>query len=227
MPCFERAGATFNYLDVGAGVPFVFQHGIGGDVSQPARVFSPPLGVRLLSFDCRAHGATVSAGKPADLTFLKFGDDLVAFLDHLGIDRAVVGGISMGAGVALNVAVRYPERLTGLVLARPAWLDGPMPDPNIAVYDLLAGLLRTADGEIGWALERLEVDPRFAAIAACYPDPANSLRGQLTSPHAVERVARLERLPRDRPIMGLRDTFAIKGFGNDSCILGPFVTGAI
>src|SRR5439155_12818427 len=116
-----------NYLDAGDGLPFVFQHGIGGDINQPTRVFSPMAGVRLLGFDCRAHGATRWSGHQAELSFSTFGDDLVRFLDHLGITRAVVGGISMGAAVALNVAVRYPQRVAGLVLSRPAWLDRQMP----------------------------------------------------------------------------------------------------
>jgi pimeloyl-ACP methyl ester carboxylesterase len=54
MPVFERDGLAFHYLDEGdpSGRPFVFQHGLGGDVSQPAGVFSPPPGIRLLSLDC-------------------------------------------------------------------------------------------------------------------------------------------------------------------------------
>jgi hypothetical protein len=43
MPFFERDGLAFHYLDEGdpSGRPFVFQHSLGGDVSQPAGVFSP------------------------------------------------------------------------------------------------------------------------------------------------------------------------------------------
>jgi pimeloyl-ACP methyl ester carboxylesterase len=50
-------------------------------------------------------------------------NDFAAWLDHLGLGRAVIGGISMGAGVALNVAVRYPSGLPGWCChARPGWL---------------------------------------------------------------------------------------------------------
>jgi pimeloyl-ACP methyl ester carboxylesterase len=61
MPDFERDGLAFHYLDEGdpSGRPFVFQHGLGGDVSQPASVFSPPPGIRLLSLDCRGHGGRI------------------------------------------------------------------------------------------------------------------------------------------------------------------------
>ena len=236
MPVFERDGAVFNYLDVGAGVPFVFQHGIGGDLGQPLRVFRPPHGVRLLSFDCRAHGDTVSSADPTELSFRTYSDDLIGFLDHLGLARAVVGGISMGAGVALGVAVRYPERVAGLVLSRPAWLAGPMPDRTVALFDRLAGLLRllgsTAAGGRGldWAQHALAADRRFSVIATRYPDTARSLRGQLTSPRAVDGVARLERLPRDRPIARLRDAAGIRAptlvIAHRHDPLHPFAFGA-
>src|SRR5262249_47436928 len=111
MAGFKRDVIAFHYLDVGQGTPFVFQHGLGGDVRQPAGLFRPPQGVRLLCLDARAHGRTEPLGSPSALTFDVFGDDLVAWLDYLGVGRAVLGGISMGAGVALNVAVRYPERV--------------------------------------------------------------------------------------------------------------------
>ena len=51
-----------------------------------------------------------------------FADDVLAFADLRGVERFVVGGISMGAAIALRIAVRHPERVSGLVLARPAWL---------------------------------------------------------------------------------------------------------
>src|SRR5262249_38797642 len=120
MATFEHDGIVFHYLDVGQGMPFVFQHGLGGGIRQSAGLFSPPEGIRLLCLDARAHGRTQPLGDPSALSFDVFGDDLVAWLDYLGVERAVLGGISMGAGVALNVAVRYPERVAGLVLSRPA-----------------------------------------------------------------------------------------------------------
>src|SRR5262249_11354645 len=109
-----------------------------------------------LCLDARAHGLTQPMGEPSDLSFDIFGDDVIALLDHLGLRRAILGGISMGAAVALNVAVRYPERVDGLVLSRPAWLDGPMPPENVARYAAIARLLRRvgASGDWDQALRR-------------------------------------------------------------------------
>ena len=100
MPVFERDGLDFHYLDKGepSGRPFVFQHGLGGDVSQPAGVFSPPLGIRLLSLDCCGHGGTYPLGDALKLSFSSFADDVVALMDHLGLERAVVGASPWAQG---------------------------------------------------------------------------------------------------------------------------------
>jgi pimeloyl-ACP methyl ester carboxylesterase len=216
MATFERDGIVFHYLDVGQGLPFVFQHGIGGDVGQPAGLFRPPQGIRLLCLDARAHGQTQPLGDHSALNFDVFGDDLVAWLDHLGVGRAVIAGISMGAGVALNVAVRYPERVAGLVLSRPAWLDGPMPPENVARYADIARLLRAVgtagdrDQALQWALARFEDQGDYRELLASSPDTARSLRGQFTNSRAVDAVARLERLPPDRPLADLRAAEAVR-----------------
>jgi pimeloyl-ACP methyl ester carboxylesterase len=201
MPDFISGPARFNYVDVGAGVPFVFLHGLGGDVRQVLHTFRRPPGVRLLSFDFRAHGLTVAPTEPEALTYDTFGDDLLAFLNHLRLDRAVVGGIALGAAVALNVALRHPRRVSALVMSRPAWLDGPMPRQTVALFDLTSRLLRTY-GPL--AAQYLDRDDLFRTLAARYPDAARVLIGQANERRAVEAVARLERLPRERPIAELR-----------------------
>src|SRR5262249_42143215 len=143
--------------------------------------------------------------------------DLVALLDHLGLERAIIGGISMGAGVALNVAVRYSERVAGLVLSRPAWLDGPMPPGSVARYAAIARLLRAVgaagdrDQALRQALAEFEASDDYQGLLASSPDTAQSLRGQLTNARAVAAVARLERLPADRPLADLRAAAAIRG----------------
>ena len=51
-------GIHFHYQDAGRGVPFFYQHGLGGDVNQTFEIFKPPAGFRLIGFDCRGHGQT-------------------------------------------------------------------------------------------------------------------------------------------------------------------------
>lgn len=71
---------------------------------------------RLLTPDLRGFGAGPPLGTTTpDLTV--FADDVLAELDAAGIDRAIVGGVSMGGYVALTLLRRHPDRIAGLVLA--------------------------------------------------------------------------------------------------------------
>src|SRR5215213_7937680 len=99
MTSFSRDGIIFPYRDSGgAGTPFFFQHGLGADTTQPFSLFLPPRHVRLLAFDARGHGATKPMGEANHLRFNTFADDLRTLMDDLKIHRAIIGGISMGAG---------------------------------------------------------------------------------------------------------------------------------
>lgn len=196
MACFRQGGLEFQYLERGEGVPVFFQHGLGGDTERILQLLDLPRGFRLLGLDCRGHGNTEPLGDPEQLRFDVFGDDLVALMDKLGISQAVVGGTSMGAGVALNCALRFPRRVTGLVLLRPAWLDGPNP-ANAKLFGLIAQFLRTLGPKAG--LDAFLRTEAYAAVASESADVAGSLVALFQDGRALERVARLERLPRDAP----------------------------
>jgi pimeloyl-ACP methyl ester carboxylesterase len=201
MPAFECGSLACNYLDEGdpSGRPFVFQHGLGGDVSQPAGVFPPPSDIRLLSLDCRGHGGMRPLGPVDELSFSSFADDVAALMDHLVLQHAVVGGISMGAGVALNLASRYPKRAARLVLSRPAWLDSPRPE-NIKAYPVIASLLREHGAERG--RELFEGIEEYADLERATPGAGCSLASsQFGKPHAREFAAVLESLA-DAPPAG-------------------------
>ncbi|MGI8824090.1 MAG: alpha/beta fold hydrolase [Chloroflexota bacterium] len=196
MPYLDHDGLTFHYRDIGHGLPVVFQHGLGSDVSQPLSLFAPPPGVRLISFDCRAHGKTHPVGNSEGIGIGPFADDLRAVLDTLLVDQAVVSGISMGAAVALNFAIRYPDRTRGLILSRPAWLDRPFP-PHLQIYAEVARLIRAHGGSAG--REIFLQSSHYAAALQASPTTAASLLSQFDAPGVEEVVVRLERIPRDAP----------------------------
>lgn len=197
MPTFTHDEITFHYRDEGTGAPFIFQHGLGGDITQPFGFFEDPHpGIRLIALDCRAHGETRPLGRPDKIAIAAFADDVVALMDHLHIKRAIVGGISMGSAVALNLALRYPYLVSGLVLSRPAWLDAPMP-PSLEVFPIIAALIREHGAR--QALERFKQTDHYAAVLAESPDGALTLLTQFEHPRTEECVIRLERIPRDAP----------------------------
>jgi pimeloyl-ACP methyl ester carboxylesterase len=196
MPFFEREGVRFNYRDTGEGVPFFFQHGLGADVEQPFGLFKPPQGFRLIAFDCRFHGRTDAAENKTKISLGLFADDLLAAMNFLEIKRAIMGGISMGAAIALNFTLRFPQRALGLVLQRPAWLAEPN-RRNADIFQFVAKLIREHDAQT--AVAELQRSSLYADILAESPDCANSLVLQLSNPGAKNAIEPLERIPLDAP----------------------------
>ena len=76
-------------------------------------------GVRVITVDLLGHGAS---DKPTDMrayNMPEFGDQLAALVDHLELDRPVVGGTSLGANAALEMATRHPRAARGLFIEMP------------------------------------------------------------------------------------------------------------
>jgi pimeloyl-ACP methyl ester carboxylesterase len=196
MPFFKHDNIDFHYRSEGAGLPFFFQHGLGAELGQPFSLVQPPHGFRLLAFDVRAHGLTNPIGDPAKLRFNTLAEDLRALMDHLEIPKAIVGGISMGAGLALNFTLRFPERVLGLALSRPAWLDTPNPW-NVKMFSLVAQLIREHGARRGQELFKQTAE--YAELLQKWPDVANSLALQFESPRVEETAFKLESIIRDTP----------------------------
>ena len=87
-------------------------------------------------------------GDPARLSIAQCATDVAALLDHLDIDAAVLGGISLGAAISMRLAASTPWRIKALILARPAWVDEPAP-PRCIHISCLQSCSRTTDGKKG------------------------------------------------------------------------------
>lgn len=196
MPTFRHDAIEFHYEQRGAGRPFCFQHGLGGDVTQPLGLFRPPAGVQLLAFDVRGHGQTRPLGNPDKLTFQTFGEDLQAFLEHLGLTRVVLGGISMGAALALHFTLRWPESVAALVLSRPAWLETAN-GYNAKMFTRISRLIREQGPERG--LAEFQRSPEYKEALTKWPDVARSFTLQFSQPRSAETAIKLERIICDAP----------------------------
>lgn len=127
LPSFTHAGRRIAYREHGAGDRVVVLiHGLLMDSRMFQRV-APVLaehGFRVIAVDMLGHGAS---DQPHDMTrysMPQFGADIIALLDHLAVDQAVVGGTSLGANVALETAVLAPHRVRALVLEMPVLEKG-------------------------------------------------------------------------------------------------------
>lgn len=75
------------------------------------------LGWRVIAPDLRGYGASVGSGDSDKTTLDQFASDLIALLNHLGIDRAVIAGLSMGGQVVMEICRLFPQHVQGIVLA--------------------------------------------------------------------------------------------------------------
>ena len=141
MDSFTHRGIHLEYEVTGQGSPLVFLHGLGGSIQQIHGVYTLVPGVKLICLNQQGHGN--SGADWESFGFDRLGEDVIALLDHLHLNKAAFAGISMGAAVCLNIALRFPERVEKLLLIRNAWTDQPMAEPvQNAYYDLGQALHR-------------------------------------------------------------------------------------
>jgi len=108
-------GHEINYDDEGQGIPVLFIHGFPLDHTLWSQQLDGLASrARCITPDLRGFGGS---GRKGPFSMDQYADDLVCLLDHLGIQRAVVTGLSMGGYVALALWRRHPERVRALVLA--------------------------------------------------------------------------------------------------------------
>jgi pimeloyl-ACP methyl ester carboxylesterase len=109
------AGADIRYDVQGSGPALLFLHAFPlGLVMWDDQAAGLSASARVIRFDDRGFGGSSPAG--GALTMERIADDAAALLDHLGVDKAVVAGCSMGGYACLAFARRHPGRLLGLVL---------------------------------------------------------------------------------------------------------------
>ena len=192
----QRAGLPLAVHDSGSGrLPFVFQHGLCGDAGQTAEACPDDTAIRLLTLECRGHGAS-PAGAIEQLSIATFADDVIALIESSALAPVVLGGISMGAAIALRIAVLRPELVRALVLARPAWVLESAPAnmrPNAEVGELLQ---REAPDR---ARALFEQSPTAQRLAAEAPDNLASLRSFFSREPLAVTAALLMQISADGP----------------------------
>ena len=109
-------GINLYYQTHGTGRPLILLH--GGLMS--GEMFDPILPIltddhQVITVDLQGHGRTADVDRPVDVRLM--ADDIAALIEHLGLDRPDVAGYSLGGGVALQLAIKYPAMVGRLVAA--------------------------------------------------------------------------------------------------------------
>ncbi|MEK7152466.1 MAG: alpha/beta hydrolase [Patescibacteria group bacterium] len=153
-------GLKMFYEIHGTGKPLVLLHGALSTTDTDFGKVLPALAKtrRVISIEQQAHGHTADADRP--LSYEQMGDDTVALLEKLNVKNADFFGYSMGGGIALQVAMRYPDMVRKLVI-----MSGV--NNNDGYYPEIL------QGEMNMKPEDLAGSPFQKAYAKTAPDPEN------------------------------------------------------
>lgn len=133
MPKVNVNGTVLHYEAHGEGYPLIFVHGFGCTLDiwrNQVEAFSRSH--RFITFDLPGHGKSAAPSSPDEYSSDAVVADIFQLMDILGIQKAVIGGHSMGAYIAMRCQATHPERISGLIVigggpgfhtakARDAW----------------------------------------------------------------------------------------------------------
>ncbi|MCY4582187.1 MAG: alpha/beta fold hydrolase [Chloroflexi bacterium] len=117
MPRVTVNGVGINYESDGEGFPLVLCYCRGGN----ATMWAPQVGAfsekyRFIRFEPRGHGGSDAPEDPSAYGLDTSVGDLLGLLDHLGIEKAYVGGLSMGGGITTRFTLLHPDRVAALMV---------------------------------------------------------------------------------------------------------------
>jgi 3-oxoadipate enol-lactonase len=194
-------GASIYFEDSGGSGPAVIlSHGFLMDHSMfDAQVEALKATHRVITWDERGFGATTSTGA---FTYWDSANDVLGLLDHLGVDKAYVGGMSQGGFISLRVALTAPQRVLGLILIdtqaggedpasvegyegmRAVWMEhGPAP-----VQDIIKGLILGPGEWKEWTDKWAALDRDYFSLAfdcLIHRDDITSRLGEISAPALI------------------------------------------
>jgi pimeloyl-ACP methyl ester carboxylesterase len=171
-------------------------------------------GHRVVAYDARGHGRSSPAPAPDAYTYAELCGDLVAVLDGLEIEAAVLAGVSMGAHTCLRLALELPERVAGLVVITPGFDPVEFSEPRrLARWDALSDALRS--GGIEGFAEAFGVQ----RIPERWRDTVGrALRQRMAAHEHLDAVAdALRAVPRSAPF---RDLHALEQIECPALVIG-------
>ena len=142
MPFFRHNGHRIAYTEYGTGPrTCVLVHGLllSQRMHMPLARDLAARGNRVITIDLLGHGRSDRPRDPWNYSMAGCAEQVVALLDHLELDEAIVAGTSLGANTTLEVCLLAPERVRGMVIEMPV-LDNALIACVVAFTPLLVGL---------------------------------------------------------------------------------------
>ena len=179
MPHARAEGASLYYEETGRGLPIVFVHEFAADLrSWEAQLRHFGRRYRCIAFNARGYPPSDVPTDPSLYGQEHAADDIAAVLDHLGIERAHVVGLSQGGAATLHFGLRHPRRAIGLV-PTSAGSGATLSPADRAAF--IAGALANAD--------KLEAGG-MPALVAEMTRAANRMQLGVKAPRAWDEFAR-------------------------------------
>jgi 3-oxoadipate enol-lactonase len=181
MPTATIGDLEIDYTDTGGGLPVLLLHAF----PLHAGMWEPQISslgdrYRLIAPDLKGFGGSSAPEDPNEYTMASYAEELAGFLDHLGLDSAVVVGLSMGGYITFELLRRFPGRVQALVLADTrAEADPP---EGVEKRTKQQGMVR-ADGTAG-LIDALVGALTSEATRAGKPDVAERLKELMDNPAA-------------------------------------------
>jgi pimeloyl-ACP methyl ester carboxylesterase len=212
-------GVELSGEHAGEGIPIVLLHGLTATrryVVMGSRSLARS-GHLVISYDARGHGRSSPAPERSAYGYELLAADLVAVLDELQLERAVLAGASMGAHTALALALSAPDRVAGLVLITPSFDPAaPRDEESLAGWDALArglrdggveGFVRAYDfGKVPDAMRAtIETVLRQRLGAHEHPLAVADALEAVSRSHPFEQIEELSALGAPTVVVGSRD----------------------
>lgn len=116
MPKDLINGIGLYYEDHGSGLPVIFTHGFAGTTrSWDGQVPALSKNYRFITYDMRGHGQSDAPENLSQYTLDILLDDLYWLLRHLGVDQAVIGGLSLGGYLSIHFCLRHPDMTAAVI----------------------------------------------------------------------------------------------------------------
>ena len=168
-------GLKMYYEIHGSGEPLVLLHGafmaISGDWNDWINEFAKTR--KVIAVDMQGHGRTADIKR--DITYENLADDVAGLLDYLRIERADIMGYSLGGGAAMEVAIRYPEKVRKVVvISHPMRRDGWVKEANDFWPNFSLEMMKGTPAET----EREKLNP----VPGSFPDFFNHIKAAAMRP---------------------------------------------
>lgn len=210
----------------------VLLHGLGADRRQPLELFTPVINAvagpdgLVIAPDVRAHGGYLTVGEPADFEIDRLAAEVA---DAVRLARAEAGdegagasgpltviGISMGAALALRLALDERLPIGRAVFVRPSFSDEPLP-AHLRAFPVIGQILADAGASGAGEFRERAI---FKQVAAISPAGARGLLAQFAAPDAARRAMRLVEIPRNRAFASEAELAGLASRGIRSLVIG-------